>query len=196
MRCPASLLGMWIAIFLAGPLSAEEPLPGPDQPALGEIGLNAGAATDRILRALDLLGTPYRKRGASPNTGFDCSGFVGYVFRVADGIALPRTAQDMYRAFRVEVVLTELAPGDLLFFKIRRQGRTIDHVAIAIGDSRFIHAPASGGAVRIESLTVPYWSRRLVGARRVPVPDPEIVIRPILNEPVSPPVDNPAVVQP
>lgn len=157
---------------------------------------SAHAPADRVLRALDLIGTPYRKRGTSPETGFDCSGFVGHVFRVADGITLPRTAQEMYRAYETPVSITELAPGDLLFFRIGRAGRAVDHVAIAIGDHRFIHAPASGGVVRIESLAVPYWSRRLVGARRVPVSGPEPDIPPVLNEVVSPPADNPEVVSP
>lgn len=173
------LLAIWVAVFLACPGWADE------APAAG---------SDRVLRALDLIGTPYRKRGTSPETGFDCSGFVGHVFRVADGITLPRTAQDIFRAYETEVPIAELAPGDLLFFRIGRAGRAVDHVAIAVGDNRFIHAPASGGLVRLESLAVPYWSRRLVGIRRVPPPGSEPEIPQVLNEAVSPPADNPAVV--
>lgn len=193
MNGRARLLAIWVAVLLAGPGWAEE------APA---------AASDRVLRALDLLGTPYRKSGTSPETGFDCSGFVGHVFRVADDIELPRTAQDIYRAYETDVPIAELAPGDLLFFRIGRAGRAIDHVAIAVGDNRFIHAPASGGLVRIESLAVPYWSRRLIGVRRVPVqgagqgaepgtePGPDSGLQPVLNEAISPSEDNPAVVQP
>lgn len=129
------------------------------------------ANTERLFRALALIGTPYHARGTSPETGFDCSGFVGYVFRSAGGIELPRTADGMFRlpvperAQRVE--RADIQPGDLLFFRIGHRRRHIDHVAIALGEGRFVHAPASGGQVRVESLDMPYWSRHFVGARRI-----------------------------
>ncbi|MFZ5756460.1 MAG: C40 family peptidase, partial [Pseudomonadota bacterium] len=115
----------------------------------------AAMPSDRIVRALALLGTPYRKRGVSPESGFDCSGFVGWVFRQT-GVDLPRTAQQMYHAIGEKVERAAVRPGDLLFFRIGRQGRAINHVAIAIGDGRFVHSPATGGVVRIESLDIPY----------------------------------------
>lgn len=129
----------------------------------------ASPAAERALRALDLIGTPYKRRGMSPDSGFDCSGFVSYVFRSADGTELPRTANEMFRLRESERVQhierVAIEPGDLLFFRIRKGG-TIDHVGIALGEGRFIHAPASGGAVRIDALDNPYWTTRFAGARR------------------------------
>jgi cell wall-associated NlpC family hydrolase len=112
--------------------------------------------------ALALRGTPYRDGGADP-AGFDCSGFVQYVF-AQHAVALPHAVSEQYRIGR-PVPPADLAPGDLIFFTTVAPGAS--HVGIAIGGDKFVHAPSSRGEVRVERLSASYWSRRFVGARRV-----------------------------
>jgi cell wall-associated NlpC family hydrolase len=112
--------------------------------------------------ALSLRGAPYRNGGADP-TGFDCSGFVYYVFEQY-GIALPR---EVRRQFGVgsTVDTSLLVPGDLVFFSTVAPGAS--HVGIVVGGDQFVHAPSSSGVVRVERLSTDYWASRFVGAKRV-----------------------------
>jgi len=112
--------------------------------------------------ALGLRGTPYRNGGADPS-GFDCSGFVQYVF-AQHGVFVPRKVIEQYRAGH-DVSASQLEPGDLVFFTTVAPGAS--HVGIALGADEFVHAPSSTGEVRVERLSAPYWSTRFVGARRV-----------------------------
>ena len=112
--------------------------------------------------ALALRGTPYRNGGSDPS-GFDCSGFVYYVFG-QHGLTLPRTVLEQSRVGR-QVSQDRLEPGDLLFFSTVSAGPS--HVGIAIGGDEFVHAPSGRGEVRVERMSAPYWSTRFVGARRV-----------------------------
>ena len=116
-----------------------------------------------LVSALSLVGTPYKNGGENPETGVDCSGFVRYVFRSALGLALPRSAADIGRVGE-NVDRADLQAGDLVFYNTL--GKAHSHVGIYLGDGRFIHAPSSRGAVRVESMSVPYWARRFDGARR------------------------------
>jgi cell wall-associated NlpC family hydrolase len=116
------------------------------------------------VQAVALLGTPYRRGGASPDTGFDCSGLVWYVFRRAAGLTLPRSAEELGRAGS-SVAVEEMRPGDLVFYNTA--GREFSHVGIYIGERRFVHAPSSGGRVEIVSMENAYWARRFSGARRL-----------------------------
>lgn len=125
-----------------------------------------GKAQSLLSRAMSLLGTPYRWGGNSPDGGFDCSGLVRYVFRTALGIDLPRVSRDMAQiANGRSIERSALTVGDLVFFG--RQGKTIDHVGIYVGDGRFLHAPSTGKDVRVDSLNSGYWSTRFLSARRV-----------------------------
>lgn len=117
-----------------------------------------------LQKALALLGTPYRWGGTSPDGGFDCSGMVGYVFRSALGIELPRVARAMAKDGE-KVERSSLAAGDLVFFS--RRGKRVDHVGIYVGGGRFVHAPRTGKDVEVSSLTEGYWSRKFMQARRV-----------------------------
>jgi cell wall-associated NlpC family hydrolase len=113
--------------------------------------------------ALGLRGAPYRNGGTDPS-GFDCSGFVQYVFG-QNGVGMPRTVGDLFRAGRAVDAQQGLQPGDLVFFTTVAPGAS--HVGIAIGGDEFVHAPSSTGEVRVERLSASYWSTRFVGARRV-----------------------------
>lgn len=134
--------------------------PSPPSSFLQRTSSNLNEVTDR---ALELLGVRYRRGGNSPERGFDCSGFVDHVFK-SIGTLLPRTSHEMSR--RGEAVeKDELQPGDLVFFNTMR--RTFSHVGIYLGNHRFVHAPASGGKVRVDDMREKYWGRRYNGARRV-----------------------------
>jgi cell wall-associated NlpC family hydrolase len=111
--------------------------------------------------ALKMLGKPYRFGGSSP-TGFDCSGLVQYSYRQA-GVSLPHNT-DKQRSASRQVKLADLRRGDLLFFN--QEGKKYGHVAIYIGDGKFVHAPSSGKSVRSDSLDSPYWRKHLSEARR------------------------------
>lgn len=138
----------------AGPPVAEG-LPG--VPALAPAPVSALIAT-----ALTFRGTPYRYGGSDPS-GFDCSGFVQWVF-ASHGRRLPREVRDQY-GVGGKIDRDDVQPGDLVFFETVSNGAS--HVGIAIGNQQFVHAPSSRGVVRVESYTSSYWSPRWVGARRV-----------------------------
>lgn len=118
-----------------------------------------------VRRAQELIGTPYRWGGVSEVTGFDCSGLLVYLFRSEAGLELPRTTTLMIDAGFPSLSRDELRPGDAVFFDHIGRGR-VSHVGLYIGDNQFIHAPRTGKAIRIDSLSNSYWNSRFTGARR------------------------------
>ncbi len=129
---------------------------------------SSGQATSLLDRAKDFLGTPYRYGGRTPK-GFDCSGFVSFVFD-SFGVTLPRSS--LHQAKQGESIdLDEIQPGDLLFFKTRGKKNRISHVGIYLGEGQFIHAGSWGSrksrCVKISELDGSYYVKRLVSARRV-----------------------------
>jgi cell wall-associated NlpC family hydrolase len=116
-----------------------------------------------VVTALSLRGIPYLNGGSEPSRGFDCSGFVQWVF-AQHGTALPREVRDQYDAGST-IKVKEVRAGDLVFFTTVSRGAS--HVGIALGDGEFVHAPSSRGVVRVERYTSGYWAGRWVGARRV-----------------------------
>jgi hypothetical protein len=119
------------------------------------------------IQAMSLVGVPYRWGGNTPDAGFDCSGLVRYVVDRAASVNLPRTTADM--SSRGESVEPDgIAPGDLIFFNTT--GRPHSHVGIYVGKLRFVNAPSTGGTVRLDYLTNPYWAKRFDGIRRVAPP--------------------------
>ena len=147
-------------------------LSDPSAPGAGDVPPMAAVAPPDVLSsevalyALAQLGVPYVYGGASPDPGFDCSGLVRYVFQRMGNVDLPRTTYELARVGK-PVPSPALQPGDLVFFNTLR--RDYSHVGIYLGEERFIHAPTSGGVVRIESLRTDYWMRRFNGARRVAI---------------------------
>lgn len=121
-------------------------------------------ASEIAFIAVSLVGTPYAAGGGSPEAGFDCSGLVAYVFARSLQLRLPRNTFDLARV-GAEVEPGRLRPGDLVFYNTQR--RAFSHVGIYLGESRFVHAPSTGGAVRIEDMDGRYWTQRFDGARRV-----------------------------
>jgi cell wall-associated NlpC family hydrolase len=119
---------------------------------------------DVLIQAMSLEGSRYKFGGNSPETGFDCSGFVNYVFNQAAKLELPRTTGGLSRIGQ-SVAPNELQAGDLVFFNTRRSA--FSHVGIYIGDGDFIHAPRPGKAVMIENMTSGYWQQHFNGAKRV-----------------------------
>ncbi|HEX3381917.1 MAG TPA: NlpC/P60 family protein [Paraburkholderia sp.] len=119
------------------------------------------------IQAMSLVGVPYRWGGNTPDSGFDCSGLVRYVVLRAASVNLPRTTAEMSgRGESIEP--DEIAPGDLIFFNTT--GRAHSHVGIYVGKLRFVNAPSTGGTVRLDYLTNPYWAKRFDGIRRMAGP--------------------------
>lgn len=116
------------------------------------------------IQAMSLVGIPYRWGGNTPDSGFDCSGLVRYIVSRAANVSLPRTTEEMStRGESIEP--DEIAPGDLVFFNTT--GRPHSHVGIYVGKLRFVNAPSTGGTVRLDYLTNPYWAKHFDGIRRV-----------------------------
>lgn len=119
-----------------------------------------GAPGERIAEvALSLRGSPYRYGGEGPRA-FDCSGLVQYSYRQA-GFDVPRTTDAQYDAVD-RVYLSQLEPGDVLFFRI--DGIGVQHVGVYIGDQQFVHAPKTGSSVHVSSLEQRYWRSRIIRA--------------------------------
>lgn len=117
--------------------------------------------------AMQLRHVRYVRGGRDPSTGFDCSGFVRYVFEQALGLQLPNNSASQYLIGRI-IHRNDMQPGDLVFFRTadRRGKGRISHVAIYIGEGRFIHSPRRGESVRVDNLADSYWAKRFAGARR------------------------------
>lgn len=152
---------LFFCIFVLSVVNGCATLPEP-RPAAPAVRAGTEPVSEVAFMALALVGSPYAAGGASPETGFDCSGLVAYVYDRALQLRLPR---DTFNLARAGQPVTELEPGDLLFYNT--QGRAYSHVGIYLGESRFVHAPSTGGSVRIEDMRLAYWTRRFDGARRV-----------------------------
>ena len=134
-------------------------------------------ASDLVMQAMNFLGVPYRRGGNSADQGFDCSGFTRFVFENSIGLVLPRRADQQAQTVSLQSVKREeLKPGDLVFFNTMR--RAFSHVGIYVGEGKFIHAPRTGGEVRVEDMRAAYWAKRFNGARRADVAAVEATANP------------------
>ncbi len=125
---------------------------------------NPGAANAVLMRALGLVGTPYRYGGNTPEGGFDCSGLVTYVYQDMLDLRLPRSSRELAQVQGPKIAPEKLATADLVFFG---SGGNVSHVGIYIGEGRFVHAPSSGGTVRLDRLDGSYWRTNYSGSKRV-----------------------------
>lgn len=183
MNTLARFAAALLALSLSGVASAQENRPeglGPDVAQFAQsLAERANTFADRassladratstaqelVLYSMGLIGIRYVFGGRTPETGFDCSGLVRYVFDRVTGRSLPYTSYEM-ASLGTQVAFSDLQPGDLVFYNTR--GRRNSHVGIYIGEGRFIHAPSRGGRVHIANMTERYWVTRFNGARRL-----------------------------
>lgn len=157
-------------VLLLSACSSRAPSPQPIYSPPVSASSYQGGAEDVLFRALGLVGTPYRYGGNTPEGGFDCSGLIGYVYRDAAGISLPRSTRELSAMRTPDVRRDALKSGDLVFFATNG-GRAVSHAGIYVGDGRFVHAPSSGGTVRLDSLDNVYWQRVYLDAKRVITPE-------------------------
>lgn len=157
LRLPLRLISIAACLLALG--CATRPAPAP---ALGAPSLTAEQSNDVAIQALGLVGTPYRYGGNTPEGGFDCSGLIGYVYRKSAGQQTPRTVARM-AAFGRPVAVSDVRTGDLVLFG----ASTPSHAGIYVGEGRFVHAPSTGGEVRLDRLDGVYWSRQPMQARRL-----------------------------
>lgn len=144
--------------------------PAPSNPALRSSGLSSERlsladtqqANEIVLFALGLLDTGYRFGGNNPSAGLDCSGMVSYVVQHATGLVLPHNAAQIASRTR-SIERKDLRPADLVFFNTN--GQSFSHMGIYLGDGKFVHAPSTGGRVRVDKLDMPYYASRFVAAR-------------------------------
>ena len=122
-------------------------------------------ANDVLFNALGLVGTPYRYGGNTPNSGFDCSGLIGYVYRESADLQLPRTVAEINKIDAPSIDEENLQAGDLVIFATGWGSRP-SHAGIYVGDGRFVHAPSRGGVVRMDYLSDKYWQKNYLNAKR------------------------------
>ena len=174
-RTPVSLTGL-VFVLLASVLllgacassgarsDASQAFALPDA-EYGEPTALSAMSNEVLMRAIGLVGTPYVYGGNSQAGGFDCSGLVDFVFLDAAGLRLPRRTRELIEMDAPRIARENLQPGDLVFFN-PGGGRT-SHIGIYVGEGRFVHAPSTGGTVRLDVLDAPYWKLSYVGAKRV-----------------------------
>lgn len=124
--------------------------------------LTLDQAHDVTIYALSLVGTPYRHGGNTPEAGFDCSGLIGHVYKTRGGLQMPRTVARLQDAGQ-SVPAAQLRSGDLVIFRQRGEAT---HAGIYVGADRFVHAPSTGGEVRLDNLRSKYWAAQQVAYRR------------------------------
>jgi len=160
----ALLLGCALALAGCGSPRQVRTAPPPPRVGSGEAPQDPAAANAILMRALSLVGTPYRYGGNTPEAGFDCSGLVNYVYRDMLDLRLPRTSRELAAMQGPKIAQARLVPADLVFFG---SGGEVSHVGIYVGEGRFVHAPSTGGTVRLDRLDGPWWRDHYTGAKRV-----------------------------
>ena len=168
-RCAVRTLAVWCVtvcttslLLLVGCSSA--PQTGPAARDIPEVigKLSPSQAQDVTLYAMNLVGTPYRYGGNTPEGGFDCSGLIGHVYQANAGLVPPRTTSKL-QFWGKPVPTEQVRMGDLVVFL---KGDTANHAGIYVGSGRFVHAPSTGGVVPLDSLTSKYWATQPLLVRR------------------------------
>lgn len=159
-----AVLGMALLLLLTG-CSSAPPMPRSAEPAVLSTvpaRLSREQANDVTIHAVGLVGTPYRHGGNTPDGGFDCSGLIRYVYKTGAGVLAPRTVS-LLADWGQPIPADALQTGDLVVFTL---GGVTSHAGIYVGEGRFVHAPSTGGEVRLDRLASTYWSRQQVAFRR------------------------------
>ena len=175
LRAPIAAAAMALVLLAAGcgrdnvrPAQPQQATPRPAATAQREwpqvTPADPAAANAVLMRAISLVGTPYRYGGNTPEGGFDCSGLVNYVYSDMLDLKLPRTSRELAAYQGPKIEPRELATADLVFFG---SGGGVSHVGIYVGEGRFVHAPSTGGTVRLDHLDGSYWRRNYSGAKRI-----------------------------
>ena len=133
-------------------------------PSTTPLALSPDSREGALARALLVINTPYTYGGNSPEGGFDCSGLVHYVMSAEGNKRLPRSTSQ-WAAASSPVDDSQLKRGDLVFFNT--SGARFSHMGIYVGDGKFVHAPSTGGTVRLQNLSDRYFAQRYTGARTV-----------------------------
>lgn len=128
--------------------------------------VDAEKANEVIFSAMQQVGKPYRYGGSSPQSGFDCSGLINYVYNNSIGAKLPRTVKALRALPAPSINQENLQASDLVIFATKPNG-TPDHAGIYVGKGRFVHAPSSGGKVRLDTLSDAYWQRSFLTGKRL-----------------------------
>jgi cell wall-associated NlpC family hydrolase len=160
-------LAWWllVGLLLGGCSSMGSHRSGTMSPRYGEPSATTAVSNEVLMRAISLVGTPYRYGGNTPESGFDCSGLVDFVFLDAAGLRLPRSTRELIELNAPAVRRAQLQPGDLVFFN--SDGGKVSHIGIYVGEGRFVHAPSAGGTVRLDMLDTAYWKQSFRSAKRV-----------------------------
>ena len=165
MRTVGVMAAMLAVVLALAACSSAPPVRDPAaQAAPSEVPsrLSLEQAHDVTIYAISLVGTPYRHGGNTPEAGFDCSGLIGHVYKTRGAVAMPRTVARLQDAGQ-SVSPDSIRSGDLVIFGQRGEAT---HAGIYVGGNRFVHAPSTGGEVRLESLSSKYWSAQQVAFRR------------------------------
>jgi cell wall-associated NlpC family hydrolase len=158
----ALLVGCGTPRGVQGPGMGDGSPPSTTPPRTARSTLTDEQAHSIAIHALGLVGTPYRYGGNTPDSGFDCSGLIGYVYRHEVGTPPPRTVAQLSN-WGQRIDDSELRTGDLVVFG---RGRAPSHAGIYVGEGRFVHAPSTGGEVRMDHIESKYWSRQNPSFRR------------------------------
>ncbi|EJE48361.1 cell wall-associated hydrolase, invasion-associated protein [Acidovorax sp. CF316] len=167
MRVLSCLALVSAALLIAG-CGSSRPTPSsssssfPSAPVRTTPPLSPDQAHGIAIHALGLVGTPYRYGGNTPDSGFDCSGLIGYVYRNQVGTPPPRTVAAL-NSWGYPLEGGELRAGDLVVFGT---GRQPNHAGIYVGEGRFVHAPSTGGTVRLDYLSAKHWAGQKPAFRR------------------------------
>lgn len=162
MRALCGLLFASAVLVLAGCSSAPTTPLSPAAVPQPAARLTLDQANDVTVMAIGLVGTPYRYGGNTPASGFDCSGLISYVYQQRAGVVAPRTTGGLID-WGTSIPAPSLRTGDLVVFA--QNGRA-NHAGIYVGEGRFVHAPSTGGTVRLDRLNSSYWAKQQVSYRR------------------------------
>ena len=160
LRQAVAVVSALLALLLLGACSSTSGVRSSSAPVPSRV--TNDQASEVTVYAVGLVGTPYRYGGNTPDSGFDCSGLIGHVYKTRTGMTLPRSVAGLQH-WGQPMSADEIRSGDLVFFG---RGEVPTHAGIYVGNGRFVHAPSTGGTVRLDQLSAKYWAAQRVAFRR------------------------------